>query len=219
MGLNKKFVKMKNDKRAEMGVGTMIIFIAMVLVAAVAASVLISTANTVREQATQTGNDAINNVASGFDIKYVKGTVAGNVITSMDVYIQLSAGSPSLRMGDIIISITAGTVSGEEVFAGVATTDPAGVKAAAAGDDDAGTPASYSADLIPPAAALSPFYEYGTVGQGNLVKVHIAFIGEDALAIAPGASVQMKIMPAHGSTTAVAFTVAPVLSAGTINLR
>jgi flagellin FlaB len=50
MGLNKKFVKMRNDKRAEMGVGTMIIFIAMVLVAAVAASVLISTANTVREQ-------------------------------------------------------------------------------------------------------------------------------------------------------------------------
>ena len=75
MGLNKKFVKMKNDKRAEMGVGTMIIFIAMVLVAAVAASVLISTANTVREQAQSTGDQAINNVASGFIVQDVVGTV------------------------------------------------------------------------------------------------------------------------------------------------
>ena len=64
--MNKKWMSMKNDKRAEMGVGTMIIFIAMVLVAAVAASVLISTSNTVREQAQTTGEQAINNIASGF---------------------------------------------------------------------------------------------------------------------------------------------------------
>ena len=117
MAMNKKFVKMRNDKRAEMGVGTMIIFIAMVLVAAVAASVLISTANTVREQATQTGNDAITGVSSGFDIKYVKGNVVDNAITSMDIYVQLSPGSPALRMGDVILSITAGDASGELVFA------------------------------------------------------------------------------------------------------
>jgi flagellin FlaB len=73
MGLSKKFVNMKKNKRAEMGVGTMIIFIAMVLVAAVAASVLISTANTVREQAQQTGDQAINGVATGFLVQDVIG--------------------------------------------------------------------------------------------------------------------------------------------------
>ncbi len=65
----------KKDKHGDMGVGTMIIFIAMVLVAAVAASVLISTANTVREQAQNTGDQAINNVASGFVVQDVTGTV------------------------------------------------------------------------------------------------------------------------------------------------
>ncbi len=71
----------KFDKRAEMGVGTMIIFIAMVLVAAVAASVLISTANSVREQAQNTGEQAIQNVASGFITYDVVGTVSATYDT------------------------------------------------------------------------------------------------------------------------------------------
>ena len=67
---------MKKDRRGDIGVGTMTIFIAMVLVAAVAASVLISTANSVKEQATQTGTDAIAELSSGFDVEYVTGTVS-----------------------------------------------------------------------------------------------------------------------------------------------
>ncbi|MDW5562860.1 MAG: archaellin/type IV pilin N-terminal domain-containing protein [Methanomassiliicoccus sp.] len=208
--MSKKFARMSRDKRAEMGVGTMIIFIAMVLVAAVAASVLISTANTVREQATQTGNDAINNVASGFDIKYVKGTVASNAITSMDVYVQLSAGSPAIRMDTVTLSVTAGTSSGELTFD---KTDGADKSA------DAGTPATYGAILVPPAAAGTPFASYSTVQQGDLVKITINAIGTADLGITPGTSVTIKIMPAKGSSTTVSFTVPPVLSNGVVNLR
>jgi len=210
MAMSKKFAKMRHDKRAEMGVGTMIIFIAMVLVAAVAASVLISTANTVREQATQTGNDAITNVASGFDIKYVKGTVSSNKITQMDVYVQLSAGSPALRLEDVILSITAGKISGEETF-------DRNTKAPAAGDDD--TPAKYGATLVPLTSEDDAFVSYGTVAQGDLVKLTITHIGAGILSIAPGDSVNIKIMPAKGSATTVSFTVPPVLYDGTVNLR
>ena len=214
MALNKKFVKMHKDKRAEMGVGTMIIFIAMVLVAAVAASVLISTANTVREQATQTGNDAIAGVSSGFDIKYVKGTVgtdaAANKIVSMDIYVQLYAGSPALRLSDVILSITAGGISGEVTF-------DVDTKVVAAGVGT--TPAKYGATLVPPADADGAFDEYGTVAQGDLVKITIGYINVDALAIEPGDKVNIKIMPAKGTTATVSFTVPPVLSEGTVDLR
>ncbi len=211
MAMNKKFVKMRNDKRAEMGVGTMIIFIAMVLVAAVAASVLISTANTVREQATQTGNDAITGVSSGFDIKYVKGNVVDNAITSMDIYVQLSPGSPALRMGDVILSITAGDASGELVFAG-----PEKDGAVGSGDE----PATYAAVVVPTdKSADAPFASYGTVNQGNLTKITVANLGESTLSISPGDSVLIKIMPARGSPTTVSFTVPPVLNSGTANLR
>jgi archaeal flagellin FlaB len=113
MGLNKKFVKMKNDKRAEMGVGTMIIFIAMVLVAAVAASVLISTANTVREQAQSTGDQAINNVATGFIVQDVVGTIAADKtqVTAVDIYMRLASGSPNVNMDNVMVSITTNSAS------------------------------------------------------------------------------------------------------------
>ena len=211
MVMNKKFAKMHKDKRAEMGVGTMIIFIAMVLVAAVAASVLISSANTVREQAVQTGNDAINGVASGFDIKYVKGTVAANAITQMDVYVQLSPGSPAIRMGDVILSITAGGKSGELVFSGP------GVEASAGAPDE---PDKYGAIVIPEDKRTdAPFANYGTISQGNLTKVTVKFIANDALSIAPGDQVLIKIMPSRGAATTVSFTVPPVLTSGIVNLR
>ena len=274
MAMSKKFVRMHKDKRAEMGVGTMIIFIAMVLVAAVAASVLISSANTVREQAIQTGNDAIAGVSSGFDIKYVKGTVSGNAITQMDVFVQLYAGSPALKLDDVILSMTAGGKSGEIIYAGAGTTevqkqvtdkygspvytydtdkvcamigekyypvdtdptddtktevDPAPTNpeakmekvsqpyGTAAGEND--KPAKYSATLVPPAEVNSVFDKYGTVAQGDLVKITIEYINEDGLNIKPGDKVNIKIMPAKGSTATVSFTVDSVLYDGSVDLR
>jgi len=208
MVMSKKFARMSRDKRAEMGVGTMIIFIAMVLVAAVAASVLISTSNTVREQATKTGNDAINNVASGFDIKYVKGTVAANKIISMDVYVQLSAGSPAIRMDTVTLSVTAGTVSGEEIYA-----------KAGASQGTAPAPDKYAANLVPPAATNAPFDLYSTVQQGDLVKITINNVSNANMAVTPGTAVSIKIMPSSGATTTIMFTVPPVLSNGVVNLR
>jgi len=207
MVMSKKFAKMSKDRRAEMGVGTMIIFIAMVLVAAVAASVLISTANTVREQATQTGNDAINSVSSGFDIKYVKGTVLNNSITQMDIYVQLSAGSPALVLGDVILSVTAGEKSGELTYNDTIA------------QELTSGPDQYTAVLVPPAETASPFDRYGTVAQGDLVKITVNAVNNTKLGIAPGDSVTIKIMPAKGSTTTVSFTVPSVLYDGSVDLR
>ena len=106
--MNKNWLKMKNDKRAEMGVGTMIIFIAMVLVAAVAASVLISTANTVREQAQATGEQAINNVASGFVVQDVVGLIGTDKleVTETYLFIRLAAGSPEINMDNVMVEVT-----------------------------------------------------------------------------------------------------------------
>jgi len=84
---------LNEDENADMGVGTMIVFIAMVLVAGVAASVLINVANDLQQQAQSTADQAIANVATGFEIHDVVGDRVNSVgITS------IAAGGPTVNI-------------------------------------------------------------------------------------------------------------------------
>ena len=60
-------------EKGEMGIGTLIIFIAMIIVAAVAATVLIQTAYQLQQQAEETGNIATQDVSTGFKIITIQG--------------------------------------------------------------------------------------------------------------------------------------------------
>ncbi|MCU0861107.1 MAG: hypothetical protein MUE65_02175 [Methanomassiliicoccales archaeon] len=180
---------MKKDDRGEIGIGTMIVFIAMILVAAVAASVLISTANQVREQAQATGDQAINNVASGFIVQDVVAQVnqtTGNTIDNLTVYMRLSAGSPSINLDNVVITLVSGD---QNMF--LAYGD-------AAGDD------AYSAVRKVNIADLSWSSGSHIVGQGDMVQVTITSSG-DALGIGYNTYGEVKIMPAYGQVTLISF--------------
>ncbi|MCZ7398560.1 MAG: flagellin [Candidatus Methanoperedens sp.] len=82
---------MKNED-ADVGIGTLIIFIAMVLVAAVAAAVLIQTSGVLQQKAQQTGKEATAEVSSNLKIVSVVGNVTGGAIDKLDVLIEVSAG-------------------------------------------------------------------------------------------------------------------------------
>ena len=193
----------KKDKRAEMGVGTMIIFIAMVLVAAVAASVLISTANKVREQAQNTGDQAINNVASGFVVQDVTGTVDPTFahMTDLTIQMRLQAGSPNMNMDLVSIQFVSGTTNDMLSFV-------AGSGAAAGG---ALAGASYSANTTNNNA-------WGTgnhvVQQGDMITVTIT-----GLQLSYSAAATVKIVPAYGSSTLVSFVTPSYYNTQYVNLK
>lgn len=77
-GENMKQIRLKKaflrrDKKGEMGIGTMIIFIAMVLVAAIAAALLITTASQLNQRAQETGTIAEQEVSTGMMMRNLQG--------------------------------------------------------------------------------------------------------------------------------------------------
>ncbi|MCE5296661.1 MAG: hypothetical protein LLG16_06105 [Euryarchaeota archaeon] len=193
-------MKRKLDKRAEMGVGTMIIFIAMVLVAAVAASVLISTANDVREQAQDTGSQAIDNVATGFICYDVVGTasVTDGTLTSVDVYLRLQSGSPSINMENVLISVNDGNQNLLYNNTGTSPLYTAGQVVAVSGAD-------WTADAVK------------MVGQGDMIKISID-LNELTNDVENSQYVQITITPAYGQATLVTFYTPEVFTTAMVDL-
>jgi len=102
-----------DDEMGAIGIGAMIVFIAMVLVAGIAASVLISTANTVQIQAQQTGQQTTQGVASGVEVFEILGKVnySNNTyynLKYMIITVKTRPGSPNIDLNNTFILISDG---------------------------------------------------------------------------------------------------------------
>jgi len=100
--------KLKADDIGDMGIGAMIVFIAMVLVAGIAASVLIQTANRLEIQAMQTGQETIGEVSTGLGVASISGyrTDAQENLSLMTIAIQPRSGSFSIDLGQTYIELS-----------------------------------------------------------------------------------------------------------------
>jgi len=99
---------LKENDLGDMGIGAMIIFIAVVLVAGIAASVLIQTANRLEIQAMQTGQETIREVSSGLQIIDIEGANDAGVITQMVLVVRPHAGSGDIDLSNAFVEISDG---------------------------------------------------------------------------------------------------------------
>jgi len=98
---------LKKKDIGSMGIGAMIVFIAMVLVAGIAASVLIQTATKLESQAMATGTETTQEVASGIAVFDVLGYAAsGSDISKIAIGVRQRAGADGIDLSQTYVEIS-----------------------------------------------------------------------------------------------------------------
>jgi len=203
--------KMRENEKAEMGVGTLIVFIAMIIVAAVAATVLITTAYEMQQQAEHTGKIAIADVATGFKVINVAGdrdnpndSVQGGVtlgstdmIEILEIKVGLVAGSPDINVSDVILEVSDGNADVTLTF--VDTADTA---------ENYSGKASATQFTVRPLRDMRPLNittAYARMTPGDVALLYID-CNATGLRLFTQTTCSVKIIPKHGIPTLTKFT-------------
>jgi flagellin FlaB len=139
---------------AEVGIGTLIVFIATILVAAVASAVLIDTSNSLQQKAQSTGQQATQQVATNLDVVQVVGQIlatgTSGKINALNVTVGLAPGAKQLDLSQLVIRLSDGSSEKRLVYA---QTDAANKYTATSIRDadssfSAGSPVMTAGDLV-----------------------------------------------------------------------
>ena len=94
------------NNKAAIGIGSLIVFIAMILVAGIAASVIIQTMNSLQQQALLSGEETMRDISSGLKVTHVSGYNNGSTISQLAIYLTTTAGSDAMDLTYAYISLS-----------------------------------------------------------------------------------------------------------------
>ncbi|WP_254273000.1 archaellin/type IV pilin N-terminal domain-containing protein [Haloarcula marina] len=117
----------REDERAQVGIGTLIVFIAMVLVAAIAAGVLINTAGFLQSSAQATGEGASDSTTNRLQIVSTTGDhFAGNKVGVVNITVKAGPGSGSVDLDKATVQWVGPTGSYYQLASGSSPPGPDG---------------------------------------------------------------------------------------------
>ncbi len=157
-------IKGINNKKGEMGIGTLIVFIAMILVAAIAAGVLIRTATSLQSKALLTGERSKEQVSTALDTILLTASdgSTGNSVDYFEQTIRLAPGSGPIKFNETVIEFDTTDISADLVYNGTKTNCNAGN-----GYGTSGTSGYYTVVYVENGTLAQSDYLQG----GDLVKI------------------------------------------------
>ncbi|MBU1159379.1 MAG: flagellin [Candidatus Thermoplasmatota archaeon] len=191
------------EEEGEMGVGTLLIFIAMIIVAAVAAGVLVQTAYKLQQQAESTGDEAIQDVAAGFKVLAVWGSTDGApAVDHLYIKIALIAGSPGINLENTIIEVT------QTIGGGVASEITLSYASAASATEFT---ASELRDMDPSTTAVMM-----TAGDVFQIEIDVNATSGIDMVLDPQEQLTLLLIPKHGVPTYLEITAPSTLEASSV---
>lgn len=198
------------NKKAEMGVGTLIVFIAMLLVAAVAAGVLIQTVGSLQEKSLATGQQARTQISTNAQVIEVSATdgSSGN-LTDFEQLMKLSPGSDSIKLDQVIFTFNTQNTSSTLKYNADAT---------GCIEDEA---TGYSTNQTTGEGYFAVVYEQegsnhvgGNLQRGDVIRICYKAVGE----IGEDETVRLNFIPRIGTPTLTEFVTPDVITSERVYL-
>ena len=223
--------KFNEDEKAESGIGVLIIFIALVLVAAVAASVLIHTAGILQQRADATGTTTTNQVSTGLIINSIYGFDLGNPPESggveyVAIMLQDNAGGNAIDLANTSLTLsingaTALLVYNSSLFSNLSKTgtknlfsDPVFANMSAKKNN----PTNFGVlSLIDPTSSLTA--KYPVISAGDEAAIVFNVTNTFGSNITQNMQVSGQITPEVGATSQIDFTAPIAFTSSVVTLQ
>lgn len=180
--------------------GTLIVFIAMVLVAAVAAAVLIGTSGNLQQRAMATGMEATAEVSSNLQLRSIYGVRASGDpdLWDIKIYVQLAAGAVPMDLSTLVVRTSDGQTINMYEYDSAALAD------------DAAASANFAATWIRGGDGTS------VMQAGDLVELHFNMNDAGGAGIEPREDLEVLLLPETGAPMQADFIAPPTFGSDLI---